>query len=124
MYFLFYLIFLWRFSAFGLFLSIYRHLFLSCWFLQLQAWDMRQKENAANDQHVFLGLKAPKLTCLLLSTFHSLGCAQSCLILCDPMDSGPPDSSVYGILQTRLLEWVAISYARGSSRPRDRTHIP
>ena len=85
---------------------------------------MRQKENAANDQHVFLGLKAPKLTCLLLSTFHSLGCAQSCLILCDPMDSGPPDSSVYGILQTRLLEWVAISYARGSSRPRDRTHIP
>ena len=45
-----------------MFWSIYRHLFLSCWLLELQAWDMRQKENAGNDQHVFLGLKAPKLT--------------------------------------------------------------
>ena len=64
------------------------------------------------------------LTCLLLSTFHSLGCAQSGLTLCDPMDCSPPDSSVYGLLQARMLEWVAISYSRRSSWSRDRTHIP
>ena len=38
---------------------------------------------------------------------------------CDPMDCGPPGSSVHGILQARILEWVAISYSRGSSWPRD-----
>ena len=45
--------------------------------------------------------------------------AQSCLTLCDPMDCSPPGSSVYGILQARILEWVAIASSRGSSRPRD-----
>ena len=44
---------------------------------------------------------------------------QSCLTLCDPMDCRSPGSSVQGILQARLLEWVAISFSRGSSRPRD-----
>ena len=39
--------------------------------------------------------------------------------LCDLMDRSPPDSSVHGILQARILEWVAISYPRGSSGPRD-----
>jgi len=34
--------------------------------------------------------------------------AQSCLTACDPMDSGPPGSSVHGIFQTRILEWIAI----------------
>ena len=46
--------------------------------------------------------------------------AQSCLTLCDPMDCSPPGSSVHGISQARILEWVAISFSRGSSRPRDR----
>ena len=44
--------------------------------------------------------------------------AQSFLTLCDPMDCCPPDSSVHGIIQARILEWVAISYSRGSSQPR------
>ena len=48
---------------------------------------------------------------------------QSCLTLCDPVDSSPPDSSVHGILQARILEWVAISFSRGSSQPRDRTRV-
>ena len=48
-------------------------------------------------------------------------CAQLCL--CDSMDCSPPGSSVHGIFQARILEWVAISYSRGSSRPRDQTHI-
>ena len=40
-----------------------------------------------------------------------------------PMDCSPPGSSVRGIFQARILEWVAISFSRGSSRPRDRTHL-
>ena len=48
--------------------------------------------------------------------------AQSCLTLCNPMDCSPPGSSVHGILQARILEWVAISFSREASQPRDRTH--
>ena len=43
--------------------------------------------------------------------------------LCNPLDCSPPGSSVHGILQARILEWVAISFSRGSSRPRDRTRL-
>ena len=46
---------------------------------------------------------------------------QFCPALCNPMDCSSPVSSVHGISQARVLEWVAISYSRGSSRPRDRT---
>ena len=46
---------------------------------------------------------------------------QLCLTLCDPMDCSLPGFSVYGILQARIMEWVAISFSRGSSRPRDHT---
>ena len=49
--------------------------------------------------------------------------AHSCLTLCDPMDCSPPGSSVLGIFQARILEWVAISFSRGSSRPRDQTQV-
>ena len=49
--------------------------------------------------------------------------AQSCLTLCEPMDCSPPGSSVHVIFQARILEWVAISFSRGSSRPRDRTRV-
>ena len=41
--------------------------------------------------------------------------AQLSLTLCDPMDCSPPDSSVHGILQAEILDWVAISFSRGSS---------
>ena len=49
-------------------------------------------------------------------------CAQSCLTLCHPMDCSQPGSSVHGILQARILEWVSIFFSRGSSWPRDWTH--
>ena len=49
--------------------------------------------------------------------------AQLCPTLCDPMDCSPPGSSVRGIFQARVLEWVAISFSRGSSRPRDLTWV-
>ena len=48
---------------------------------------------------------------------------QSCLAFCDPMECGLPGSSVHGILQARILEWVAIPFSRGSSQPRDRAQI-
>ena len=49
--------------------------------------------------------------------------AQSHPTLCDPMDSSLPGSSVHGILQARILEWVDIFFSRGSSQPRDRTQV-
>ena len=49
--------------------------------------------------------------------------AQLCPTLRDPMDCSPPGSSVHGISQARTLEQVAISFSRGSSQPRDRTHV-
>ena len=49
--------------------------------------------------------------------------AQSCLTLWDLMDCSLPHSPIHGIFQARLLEWVAISFSRGSSRPRDRTRV-
>ena len=46
-----------------------------------------------------------------------------CLTLCNPKDCGPPGSSVCGILQASVLEWVAIPFPRGSSQPRDWTQV-
>ena len=45
-------------------------------------------------------------------------CAQSCSTLCDPMDC-----RLHGILQARILEWVAISSSKGSSQPRDQAQV-
>ena len=49
--------------------------------------------------------------------------AQSCLTFCDPMDYSLPGSPVQGILQARILEWVAFLFSRGSSQPRDQTQV-
>ena len=48
---------------------------------------------------------------------------QSCLTLCHPMNCSPRGSSVRGVLQARIPEWVAISFSSGSSQPRDRAHV-
>ena len=53
-----------------------------------------------------------------------LCCAQLCLTLCDPVDCSSLVSSVHGISQARRLEWVAISFSRASSQPRDWTASP
>ena len=58
--------------------------------------------------------------------WYVLCCAkllQLCPTLCDTMDYSPTGYSVHGIFQTRVLEWVAISSSRGSSRLRDGTHV-
>ena len=49
--------------------------------------------------------------------------AQSCPTLCDPRDCSLPGSSVHGILQARILEWVSIPFSRGPSQPRDWTQV-
>ena len=61
------------------------------------------------------------LAWFVLNIYRGL-CAPSCPTLCDPIDCSPPGSSVHGIFQARILEWVAISFSRWSSRPRDLTH--
>ena len=56
---------------------------------------------------------------------HLRACSftQSCLRLCDPVDGSPPGSSVHGISQARILEWVVISSSGGSYGPRDQACI-
>ena len=49
--------------------------------------------------------------------------AQSCPAVCNSMNCSLPGSSVHGIFQSRILGWVAISFSRGSSQTRDRTHV-
>ena len=66
--------------------------------------------------------KDPAQPKIQLITVHAK-LLQSCPSLCDPMDCSPPGSSVHGILQARILEWVAIPFSRGSSQPRNRTRI-
>ena len=60
-------------------------------------------------------------TLLCCAVLHLL--TQSCLILCNPMDCSPPDSSVHGILQARILEWVTYPFSRGSFQPRNQTGV-
>ena len=62
--------------------------------------------------------------CLSFHRWSESEVAQSCLTLCDPMDCSPPGSSVRGILQARILEWVAMPATRGSSWPRGRIQPP
>ena len=61
-----------------------------------------------------------------MSRARSVWCvsAQLCPTLCDPMNCSPPDSSVHGILQARILEWIATLFSRGSSQPRDQPLSP
>ena len=51
------------------------------------------------------------------NTLYTVKVAQSCLTLCDPVDC------IHGILQTRILEWVAFPFSRGSSQPRDQSQV-
>ena len=66
----------------------------------------------------FLQLQGSDILCVCVCEV-----AQLCPTLCKPVDCSPPGSSIHGILQARILEWVAISFSRGSSQPRDRTWV-
>ena len=65
----------------------------------------------------------PEGQCSRVTAFNVCTQLPSCVRLCDPMDCSPPGSSVRGILQARILEWVAISSSRGPSWSRDPTCI-
>ena len=54
----------------------------------------------------------------ILSLCHCLACVLSCVCLCNLMDCSPPGSSVHGTFQAGILEWVTISFSKGSSWPR------
>ena len=60
---------------------------------------------------------------LPLQTLSESEVARSCPTLFDPMGYSLPGSFIHGILKARVVEWVAISFSRGSSRPRDRTQV-
>ena len=70
-------------------------------------------------QRVAWYFSSSKVYWLLRKTGCCCLVTKSCPTLCDLMDCSPPGSSVHGISQSRILEWVAISFSRGSSWPRD-----
>ena len=78
-------------------------------------------QNVGRKEHA-IGGGNPRQRHRLLSSVCVL-VTKSCPTLCDPMDCSLPGSSVLGILQARILEWVAIPFSSGSSRPRDRTWV-
>ena len=82
-------------------------------------------DNKLNQQtlSMFWVLHWPPISHLSPSPWKSERVAQLCPILCDPMDYSLPGSSVHGILQARILEWVVISFSRGSFQPRNRTQV-
>ena len=75
---------------------------------------------------VYLSFSPLPLASLLFSAIFKASLsevAHSCPTLCDCVDCSLPGSSIHGILQARILEWVAISFSRGSSWPRDQSQV-
>ena len=100
----------------------------------ISSWQIVGERVETVTDFIFLGYKITAVgdcsheikRCLLLGrkamtnlVSMSVLVAQSCPTLCDPMDWGPPGSSVHGIFQARILELVAIPFSRGSSQPGD-----
>ena len=75
--------------------------------------------------NVYYPVKSLKVTSQMKLSFKVMCvlCAQLCPALWDPMNCSPPGSSVHGVFQARVLEWVAISYSRGSSWSKDQTRV-
>ena len=84
------------------------------------SWDCKLLEGQNQVLLIFVSLS---IFYVLFSPCVFAKLLQLCLTLFDHMDYNPPGSSVHEVLQARILEWVAISSSRGSSRPGDRTHI-
>ena len=71
----------------------------------------------------FLTTEPPGKPFYIFTSVQFSSVTQSCPTLCDPMNCSLPGCSVHGILQARMLEWVAISFSRGSSQPRNQTQV-
>ena len=83
---------------------------------------VEQQSRAPHLLHAGCVIQSHKHTVELVSVSES-EVSRSCLTLSDSMDCSLPGYSVCGILQARLLEWVAFSFSRRSSQPRDRTQV-
>ena len=83
----------------------------------ITVWEEAQQSWLAQKEKAPMKMEAPP------KPARTSACVLGCLTLCDPMDCSPPGSSVHGILQARILEWVVMSSSRGSSRPSDGTHV-
>ena len=73
--------------------------------------------------HSSLCYSIPQTPIVVYANWKWSEVAQLCPTLCDPMDCGLSGSSVHGVFQARVLEWIAISFSRGSSWPRDWTRV-
>ena len=113
---------------------VYLYLHLYSYLCSLYLWNLFIIQNINTAGLQFQGGRKPECKMALISSYTPLvlesvveppECmsAQSCLTPCDPMDCSPPGSSVYGVFQARILEWVAISSSRGSLWPRDQSHV-
>ena len=91
---------------------------LHCFYSLSQYTNTVKKNN--NDMKT-LAWKKIFITSHVCNGINSFSVAQSCMTFCDPMDCSPLGSSVHGILQARILEWVTISSSRASSHSRDQT---
>ena len=101
-------------------------------FMSRNAWSSSREISYQTADSVWLGLRlcSHSQYCLGRKTDQLYLCkvkmlvTQSCPTPCDLVDCSPPGSSVHGILQAGILEWVAIPFSRISSRPRDWTQSP
>ena len=95
-------------------------------FLRKQNKQNERREERLHFKHLHylntLHLLRSCLKSLCAACMHTKS-LQLCLTLCNPMDHSLLGSSVHGILQARLLEWVAMTSSRGASQLRDQTHI-
>ena len=99
------------------------HCLPSLWLKMLWAWHLQIFTAAFRTQKLGLHYAPVMNICIFLFfCFHVL-VAQSCLTLCDPAGCSLPGSSVHGILQARILEWVAIPFSEGSAWPSDWTWV-
>ena len=107
------------------------HVTMNTW---MNKFSLERKRNQMFSRNILFRLKAFKhlivVCCFVRSKNISSSkvkvkvlVTQSCLTVCDCMDCSPPDSSLHGILQARILEWVAMPFSRGSSRPTDRIQV-
>ena len=79
----------------------------------------RRGHRAQCSNSVLLSVSLPSSFFLDLTSLRACSVAQSCPALCNPIDYSPPGSSVHGIFQASILEWVAISFSKGPSQSRD-----
>ena len=86
-------------------------------------WKFQERATRLSFWTHFPGFLGPLENKAILIAWKWKLVAQSYVNLCDPMDCSPPGSSLHGIFQARILEWVAVSSCRGSSWPRDGTWI-